>query len=134
MRKAVLAYVRTLLWLQGLYLLLAGWLVFIGRGPDTRFVATLGLAVAGTLLGGAEIVTAVLLSRGRVQALAAIVIQALWTAAAVAGYLVSLSGAPVWQYFAGAALFLAGIAGLLLPSVRAFGDSPAAESPSRRAG
>ena len=68
------------------------------------------------------------------QALAAIVIQALWTAAAVAGYLVSLSGAPVLQYFAGAALFLAGIAGLLLPSVRAFGDSPAAESPSRRAG
>jgi hypothetical protein len=33
MRTAFLAYVRVLLGLQGLYLLLWGWVTFVDRGP-----------------------------------------------------------------------------------------------------
>jgi hypothetical protein len=122
LRTAFLAYVRVLLCLQGLYLVLFGWLVFLGRGPDTRFWALLALALIATLLGPAGIVTAVLLRRGRRGvAIAAIVIEALWAAAvAVIGYVASISGAVVWQLFAGAALFLVTVVGLLLPPVRAY--------------
>jgi hypothetical protein len=122
LRTAFLAYVRVLLCLQGLYLVLFGWLVFLGRGPDTRFWALLALALIATLLGPAGIVTAVLLRRGRRgAAIAAIVIEALWAAAvATIGYAASISGAVVWQLFAGAALFLVTVVGLLLPPVRAY--------------
>ena len=121
-RTAFLVYVRVLLCLQGLYLGLLGSLFLTDLGePATNPGSLLTIALIAILLGLAHIVTAVLLRRGRPgPAIAAIVIEALWTAAAVAGYEVSLRGAPVWQYFAGAALFLVAVVGLLLPPVRAY--------------
>ena len=122
LRTAFLAYVRVLLCLQGMYLVLLGLVFFTSAGGGgTSFGRMLAVALVAALLGVVEISTAFLLRRGRRgTAIAAIVIEALWTAAAVAGYEVSLSGAPVWQYFAGAALFLVAVIGLLLPPVRAY--------------
>jgi len=121
LRTAFLAYVRVLLCLQGLWLVLVGWMIFIGRGPATRFGVLLALALIATVLGVAGTASAVLLRRGRRgAAIAAIVIEALWAAAAAAGFVASLSGAPGWQLLAGAALFLVAVVGLLLPPVRAY--------------
>lgn len=122
LRTAFLAYVRVLLCLQGSYLVLLG-LAFLtsAGGGGTSFNRMLAVGLAAAVLGVAEISTAFLLRRGRRgAAIAGIVIEALWTAAAVAGYEASLSGTPAWQYLAGAALFLAAVAGLLLPPVRAY--------------
>jgi hypothetical protein len=122
LRTAFLAYVRVLLCLQGMYLLFLAWAFSSDQGPDTRGRALIAFALIATLVALAGIVTAVLLRRGRrVAAIAAIVIEALWAAAAAAiGYEASQGGAPVWQLFAGAALFLATVIGLLLPPVRAY--------------
>jgi hypothetical protein len=122
LRTAFLAYVRVLLCLQGLYLGLYGWLLFLDRGPATRFGTLLALALIATLLGLAEIVTAFLLRRGqRKAAIAAIVIEALWAAVATAvGYAASAGGNLAWPLFAVAALVLVAVAGLLLPPVRAY--------------
>ncbi|HEY6791459.1 MAG TPA: hypothetical protein VI365_29520 [Trebonia sp.] len=122
LRTAFLAYVRVLLCLQGMYLLFFAWILFHGQGPDTRFRALIALALIATFLGLAGIVTAVLLRRGRRgAAIAAIAIEALWAAAAAAiGYEASRSESLVWQLFAGAALFLATVVGLLLPPVRGY--------------
>jgi hypothetical protein len=123
LRTAFLAYVRVLLCLQGLYLLFWAWAVSFDQGPDTRVWVLLTLGLIVGLLGLGQIVTAVLLRRGRRgAAIAAIVIEALWTAAAAAGCAVSLSGAPAGQHLAGAALFLVAVAvfGLLLQPVRAY--------------
>ena len=122
LRTAFLAYVRVLLCLQGMYLLFGGWVLSSDQGPDTRVWVLRALALIAAFLGLAGIVTAVLLRRGRRgAAIAAIVIEALWAAAAAAiGYQASMSGALVWQLFAGAALFLVTVVGLLLPPVRAY--------------
>jgi hypothetical protein len=122
LRTAFLAYVRVLLCLQGMYLLFLAWAFSFDQGPDTRFRALIAFSLIATLLALAGIATAVLLRRGRrAAAIAAIVIEALWAAAAAAiGYAASMSGAPVWQLFAGAALFLVTVVGLLLPPVRAY--------------
>jgi hypothetical protein len=121
LRTAFLAYVRVLLCLQGVFLMFLGWAFSSDQGPDTRTWALYALALIAALLGLAEIVTAILLRRGRRRAaIAAIVIEALWTAAAVIGCAASMNGSPVWQFFAGAALFLVAVAGLLLPPVRAY--------------
>ena len=123
LRTAFLVYVRVLLCLQGLYLLFWAWALSSDQGPDTRAGLLLTFGLIGGLLGLGQIVTAVLLRRGRRgAAIAAIVIEALWTAAAAAGCAVSLSGAPVWQYLAGTALLLVAFAvfGLLLRPVRAY--------------
>jgi hypothetical protein len=121
MRTAFLAYVRILLCLQGVYLMFIGWLASSDQGPDTRTWALYTLALIAALLGLAEIVTAFLLRRGRRRAaIAAIVIETLWAAAAAIGCAASMNGSPVWQFFAGAVLFLVAVAGLLLPPVRAY--------------
>ncbi len=120
LRTAFLAYVRVLLCLQGVYLVLFGWAFFISAGKGgTSFGRMLAIALAAALLGVAEILTAVLLRRGRRgTAIAAIVIESLWTATA-AGYAVSAGGFRV-AVLCGAALFLAAVGGLLLPPVRAY--------------
>src|ERR1700742_4166128 len=122
LRTAFLAYVRVLLCLQSMYLLFLAWILFHDQGPDTRFWALLAFALIVTFLGLAGIVAAVLLRRGgRGAAIAAIVIEALWAAAVAAiGYAASTSGAVVWQWLAGAALFLVPVVGLLLPPVRGY--------------
>jgi hypothetical protein len=122
LRTAFLAYVRVLLCLQGLYLTLFGWLLFLGRGPDTRSAALFAFALIATFLGLGGIVTAVLLRRDRRgAAIAAIAIEGLWAAAVAAiGWAASTGGDLVWQLFAGAALFLGTVIGLLLPPVRAY--------------
>jgi hypothetical protein len=122
LRTAFLVYVRVLLCLQGLYLAFLGWAFSLDQGPDTRVWALDTIAVIAAFLGLAGIVTAVLLRRGRRwAAIAAIIIEALWAAAAAAiGYLASSSESPEWQLFAGAGLFLVTVAGLLLRPVRAY--------------
>jgi hypothetical protein len=122
LRTAFLVYVRVLLCLQGMYLGFWAWALSSDQGPDTRARELLAFALIGAFLGLAGIVAAVLLRRGRRwAAIAAIVIESLWAAAAAAiGYAVSRSGTPVWQLFAGAALFVATVVGLLLPPVRAY--------------
>jgi hypothetical protein len=121
LRTAFLAYVRVLLCLQGAWLLFLAWALSLDQGPDTRFWTLKALALIAALLGLGGIVTAFLLRRGRRgAAIAAIVIEALWAAAASIGFAASMGGTPVWQLFAGAALFLVAVAGLLLPPVRAY--------------
>ena len=65
LRTAVLACVRVLLCLLGVYLMFIGWAAFSDQGPGTRAWALDTLALIATVLGLASIVTAVLLRRGR---------------------------------------------------------------------
>jgi hypothetical protein len=126
LRTAFLAYVRVLLCLQGMYLGFWAWVLWPGREPHTQFWARLGLTLLFTFLGLAGIVAALLLRRGRRwTAIAAILIEALWAAAAAALGYKTLKDWPLdWQLLllltAGAALFLVTVAGLLLPPVRAY--------------
>jgi len=114
---AFLGYVRVLLFLQGLYLL---FLAFELAGGPAAF------PLVAALPGLAGIVTAVALRRGRRwAAIAAIVIEALWAAAAAAIGYETLRDWPVdwpllWQVSAAAALFLLTLVGLLLSLVRAY--------------
>ena len=64
LRTAVLACVRVLLCLLGIWLMFIGWAVFSDQGPGTRSGAMDALALIATVLGLASIVTAVLLRRG----------------------------------------------------------------------
>jgi hypothetical protein len=121
LRAAFLAYVRVLLCLQGLWLAFLAWAASVDQGPDTRHWLLTGLALVAALLGLAGIVTAALLRRGRRGAvIAAIVIEALWAAAAALGFAATMTGTPAWQLLAGVALFLVTVAGLLAPPVRAY--------------
>jgi hypothetical protein len=127
LRTAFLVYVRALLCLQGMYLLFWAWALSSDQGPDTRPQGQLlALALIPAFLGLAGIVTAVLLWRGRRwTVIAAIVIEALWAAAAAAIGYKTLMDWPLdwqllWQVSAGAALFLVAVVGLLLPPVRAY--------------
>jgi hypothetical protein len=65
LRTAVLACVRVLLCLLGIYLMFIGWAAFSDQGPGTRVWALDALALIAAVLGLASIVTAVLLRRGR---------------------------------------------------------------------
>jgi hypothetical protein len=126
LRAAFLAYVRVLLCLQGMFLGFWAWALWPARAPDGLFWGRLGLALLLAFLGLAEIVTAVLLRRGRRwAAIAAILIEALWAAVAAALGYKTLKDWPLgWQLLpeltAGAALFLVAVAGLLLRPVRAY--------------
>jgi hypothetical protein len=121
MRIIVLVYVCALLVVQGLFHLIFGWLDFLGRGPDTQWVAFFLLALITTVLGAVEISVAVFLTRGRRwAAVAAIVIEALWIAIAVVSAASDSGGPPVGQYYVGTVLFLAAIIGLLFKPVRSY--------------
>jgi hypothetical protein len=127
LRTAFLAYVRVILCLQGMFLVFLGWALTTGQWTSAWFWTLLALGLP-------EIVTAVLLWRGRRgAAIAAIVIEALWAAAAVGlGFEASVSGgltrrlSPV---FPAAALFLATVVGLLLPTVRVYSRPLSPRSP-----
>jgi hypothetical protein len=120
-RRIVLIYVCALLVVQGLFHVIFGWLAFLGRGPDTRWVAFFLLALIATALGAVEVSAAVFLTRGRRwAAIVAIVLEVLWTAIAVVSAASDSGGPPVGQYYVGAALFLAAIIGLLLKPVRSY--------------
>jgi hypothetical protein len=126
LRTAFLAYVRVLLCLQGMYLGFWAWALWPGRAPHGDFWAMLGLELLLAFLGLATIAAAVLLRRGRRwAAIAAILIEALWTALAAALAYKTLKDWPLdWQFLqevtAGAALFLVAVVGLLLRPVRAY--------------
>ena len=139
LRTAFLVYVRVLLCLQGLCLVFFPWLIFPSRGGGARLWPLTALAVLATLLGVATIATAVMLRRGRRRAaVAAIMIEALWAAAACAialdalrtsvdafeygriGAGVGPSETLLWQFLAVAAVLLVTVAGLLLRPVRAY--------------
>jgi hypothetical protein len=126
LRAAFLAYVRVLLCLQGMYLGFWAWAFWPGRGPDTQLWTRLGLTLLFAFLGLAGIVAAVLLQRGRRwAAIAAILTEALWAAAAAALAYQTLRDWPLDLHFLGymtaaAALFLVAVAGLLLPPFRAY--------------
>ena len=126
LRTAFLGYVRVLLCLQGMYLGFWAWAFWPGREPHTQLWARLGLTLLFAFLGLAGTVAAVLLRRGRRwAAIAAILTEALWTAAAAALAYKTLRDWPLDLQFLGymtaaAALFLVAVAGLLLPPVRAY--------------
>jgi hypothetical protein len=119
LRTAFLVYVRVLLFLQGLFLVFLVWAVF-SRGVPIAIVLLV------SFLGLAQIVTAVLLRRGRRwAAISAILIEALWALAAAALGYKTIRDWPLdlqllEQLTAVTALFLATIFGLLLRPVRAY--------------
>ena len=119
LRTAFLVYVRVLLFLQGLFLVFLVWAVF-SRGVPIAIVLLV------SFLGLAQIVTAVLLRRGRRwAAISAILIEALWALAAAALDYKTIRDWPLdlqllEQLTAVTALFLATIFGLLLRPVRAY--------------
>jgi hypothetical protein len=120
LRTAFLAYVRVLLCLQGMFLVFLGWAVFSSRVP-------LAVELIFAFLGLAEIVTALLLRRGRRwAAVTAILIEALWaTVAAALGYQTLKDWPPLdlqalEVLTAATALFLLTVFGLLLRPVRAY--------------
>jgi hypothetical protein len=126
LRTAFPVYVRVLLSLQGLFLGFWAWTLWPGRAPHGLFWPWAGLALVFGFLGLAEIVTAVMLRRGRRRAaVAAIIIEALWAAVPAALSYKTLKDWPFnWpllqELAAGAALFLAAAAGLLLRPVRTY--------------
>lgn len=126
LRMAFLTYVRVLLCLQSLYLGFWAWAFWPRRAVPPQFWAALGFALLLAFLGLAGIAVAVLLRQGRRwAAMAAIGIEALWAAVAVALVYKTLKDWPLdWQFLqlvtAAAALFLAALAGLLLRPVRAY--------------
>jgi len=119
LRTAFLVYVRVLLFLQGLFLVFLVWAVF-SRGVPIAIVLVF------SLLGLAQIVTALLLRRGRRwAAISAILIEALWALAAAALGYKTIRDWPLdlqllEQLTAVTALFLVTIFGLLLRPVRAY--------------
>jgi hypothetical protein len=134
LRTAFLAYVRVLLCLQGLCLVFFPWLIFPSRG-GARLWPLIALAALAALLGVAMIATAVMLRPGRRRAaVAAIMIEALWAAAASAIALDALrTSVDAFEYggtgtsetlllgfLAVAAVLLVTVAGLLLRPVRAY--------------
>ena len=116
LRTAFLAYVRVLLCLQGLFLVFLAWAVFSSGAVVPIF----------SLLGLAEIATALLLRRGRRwAAITAILIEAVWAAVAAALGYKTLKDWPLdlqslERLTAVTALFLVTIFGLLLRPVRAY--------------
>ena len=119
LRTAFLVYVRVLLFLQGLFLLFLVWAVF-SRGVPIAVVLLF------SLLGLAQIVTALMLRRGRRwAAISAILIEALWALVAAALGYKTIKDWPLnlqlaEQLTAVTALFLVTIFGLLLRPVRAY--------------
>ena len=120
LRTAFLAYVRVLLCLQGMVLAFLAWAVFSSRVP-------LAVELIFAVLGLAEIVTALLLRRGRRwAAVTAIIIEALWAMVAAAlGYKTLKDWPPLdlqalEELTAATALFLLTVFGLLLRPVRAY--------------
>jgi hypothetical protein len=123
---AFLVYVRVLLFLQGLYLGFWAWLWWPRPDEHTQFWGPVGLALLFAFLSLSEIAAAILLRRGRRwAAVTAILVEALWTAAAAAlGYWTLTEGALdlhlLFYLTVGGALFLVTTAGLLLRPVRAY--------------
>jgi hypothetical protein len=119
LRTAFLVYVRVLLFLQGLFLLFLVWAVF-SRGVPIAVVLFF------SLLGLAEIATAIMLRRGRRwAAISAILIEVLWALVAAALGYKTIKDWPLnlqlaEQLTAVTALFLVTIFGLLLRPVRVY--------------
>jgi hypothetical protein len=120
LRTVFLAYVRVLLCLQGMFLVFLAWAVLSSPVP-------LAVELLSGLLGLAQIVTAILLRRGRRwAAITAILIEALWaTVAAALGYKTLRDWPPLdlqalEELTALTALFLVTVFGLLLRPVRAY--------------
>ena len=119
LRTAFLVYVRVLLFLQGLFLLFLVWAVFARGVP-------IAVVLIFSLLGLAEIATAIMLRRGRRwAAISAILIEVLWALVAAALGYKTIKDWPLnlqlaEQLTAVTALFLVTIFGLLLRSVRAY--------------
>jgi hypothetical protein len=119
LRTAFLVYVRVLLFLQGLFLLFLVWAVFSG--------VPIAIVLLFSFLGLAQIVTALMLRRGRRwAAISAILIEVLWALVAAAlGYKTLKDWPPLdlqalWQLTAVTALSLVTIFGLLVRPVRAY--------------
>ena len=110
---------RVLLFLQGLFLLFLVWAVFARGVP-------IAVVLIFSLLGLAEIATAIMLRRGRRwAAISAILIEALWALVAAALGYKTIKDWPLnlqlaEQLTAVTALFLVTIFGLLLRPVRAY--------------
>jgi hypothetical protein len=119
LRTAFLAYVRVLLFLQGLFVVFLVWAVFSGGVP-------IAIVLLCSFLGLAQIITALLLRRGRRwAAISAILIEALWALLAAALGYKTIRDWPLdlqllEQLTAVTALFLVTIFGLLLRPVRAY--------------
>ena len=119
LRTAFLVYVRVLLFLQGLFLLFLVWAVF-SRGVPIAIVLLV------SFLGLAQIVTALMLRRGRRwAAISAILIEVLWALVAAALGYKTIKDWPLnlqlaEQLTAVTALFLVTIFGLLLRPVRVY--------------
>jgi hypothetical protein len=119
LRTAFLVYVRVLLFLQGLFLLFLVWAVFARGVP-------IAVVLIFSLLGLAEIATAIMLRRGRRwAAISAILIEVLWALVAAALGYKTIKDWPLnlqlaEQLTAVTALFLVTIFGLLLRPVRAY--------------
>lgn len=120
LRTAFLVYVRVLLFLQGLFLVFLVWAVFSGGVP-------IAIVLLFSFLGLAQIVTALMLRRGRRwAAISAILIEVLWALVAAAlGYKTLKDWPPLdlqalWQLTAVTALSLVTIFGLLVRPVRAY--------------
>ena len=117
-RKAALAYMRVLLSLQGLYLVFLGREAFHFRDLNAGLLGVLAFLAGYSVLGLAEIVTAILLRRSRPRVMiVAIVTAALWPVPVVIGFTSSLSAIPGSLFPVFLVLLLLTIAGLLLPPV-----------------
>jgi hypothetical protein len=119
LRTAFLVYVRVLLCLQGVFLVFLAWAVFAGGVPIAVVILS--------FLGLAEMVTALLLRRGRRwAAVTAILIEVLWALVAAALAYKTLKDWPpldlqaLEELTALTALFLVTVFGLLLRPVRAY--------------
>jgi hypothetical protein len=126
LRTAFLAYVRLLLCLQGMCLGFWASNFWPRREPGAQFWLSLGLMLLFACLGLSWIATAVMLRRGRRwAAIAAILIESLWTVLAAAIWYKTIEDWPFdWPFLqkvtAAGALFLVAVVGLLLRSVRAY--------------
>ena len=127
LRIAFLVYVRVLLCVQGLYLMFLGVgdsFSVAGWAHDLVWVPSAFTLIA--IPGLAQIVTAVLLRRGRRwAAIATILFEALWaTATAWIGYDSLMNWPPdlqfAWKLSAVSALLLVTVVGLLLRPVRVY--------------
>lgn len=126
LRTAFLTYVRVLLCLQSLYAGFWAWAFWPVHGSRSDLLVLDAITLLLTCLALAGIMTAVLLRRGRRwAAVNALLVEALWAAAAAALAFKTLKDWPLdwplaWHLTVLAAVFFVAFAGLLLRPVRAY--------------